>query len=111
MSVLELPRKQRQGRPDWRTSGWRKYVAVERTISGDEGSLISYGSNADFISVVGATTTSTAGGAYWIVETAVILSTQEYDHGLVTIILDADSKPPEAKFTNVIDMMNWLDRD
>lgn len=38
-------------------------------------------------------------------------SHEKYDAAFVKRVLDADAKPPEAKFANLIDMMDWLDRD
>jgi hypothetical protein len=35
----------------------------------------------------------------------------QYDPDFVAQILQADAAPPEAKFTNVVDMLEWLDRD
>ena len=36
---------------------------------------------------------------------------EEYNPELVASLLRARSEEPEATFTNVIDMMEWLDRD
>lgn len=35
----------------------------------------------------------------------------EYDPNMVAALLKADAKAPEAKFTNVKDMLDWLERD
>lgn len=35
----------------------------------------------------------------------------EYDPDFVAIILAADAAEPEASFDNVVDMLDWLDRD
>lgn len=35
----------------------------------------------------------------------------EYDPDLVAALLKADAAPPAAVFDNVIDMMEWLERD
>jgi hypothetical protein len=34
-----------------------------------------------------------------------------YDPDLVTSILKADASEPEASFDNVVDMLDWLNRD
>jgi hypothetical protein len=36
---------------------------------------------------------------------------EEYDHEMVAALLRADAEKPEATFTNVIDMVEWLERD
>jgi hypothetical protein len=38
-------------------------------------------------------------------------SREQYDPELVSAIKQADAAKPEATFTNVIDMMEWLERD
>lgn len=40
-----------------------------------------------------------------------MLRVHEYNPELVKRVLEADAKPPVAKFTNVIDMLEWLERD
>lgn len=47
------------------------------------------------------------GGVY----PAVYVEAEEYDPGLVTSLRRADAAPPEAQFNNVVDMLNWLNRD
>jgi hypothetical protein len=35
----------------------------------------------------------------------------DYDADVVMSILQADAAPPEASFTNVVDMLDWLNRE
>lgn len=44
------------------------------------------------------------GGEYYV-------SAADYDPGFVASILQADAAPPEASFNNVVDMLDWLNRD
>jgi hypothetical protein len=92
----------------------RKYIASCTTFSGSEGAVIGYASNAPMIT--SGTIISTAAMVYeHIVGAVVVLSAQpteqQYDPEFVRKIREADAKPPVAKFTNVVDMMEWLDRD
>jgi hypothetical protein len=101
-------------------------------VSGSNGSMIANGSSADFIvsgTVVNAgsygsgiscgmtishgTTISTPGGVYQIVEVGMSIPSGSfgYDPDLVSSLLRADLEKPEAVFDNVIDMMDWLQRD
>jgi hypothetical protein len=95
-------------------SAWYKYIASATTFSGREGSVIGYASNAPMITS-GTTIVSSAAMVYGhIVGAVVVLSSQpteqQYDPEFVRKIREADAKPV-AKFTNVVDMMEWLDRD
>ena len=98
---------------------WHKYIAAGTTISGQEGATIAYASNGTVTVASGATISSTAmvtAKAYGhLVNAVVVLSAQpteeKYNPEFVRKILEADARPPAAKFTNVVDMMEWLDRD
>jgi hypothetical protein len=111
MSLVELSREQSQFNPIR-----QRYVRAEKTTSGENGALIAYGSNAE-LSVATVGMGNTASTAMTIVGTVVVWSTQasvvneEYDQAFVKRILEADARSPEAKFTNVVDMMKWLERD
>jgi hypothetical protein len=102
MSLLELPRPRRRALPH--------LIPTGNPMQGTLGALIGLGTSADVTVVTGVTMGATAGG-YWIVDMATASSSEEYDPSFVGMILDRDSKPAEAKFTNVIDMLDWLDRD
>lgn len=54
-----------------------------------------------------ATVGASLGGLYY----AVYADPEEYNPDLVADILRADAEPPEAQFNNVVDMLNWLNRD
>ena len=81
--------------------------------------MIGYGSNAEVTAVtsISGSMATTAATTIAFVDTVLMWSTQasvaheKYDAAFVKRVLDADAKPPEAKFANVIDMMDWLDRD
>jgi len=51
-----------------------------------------------------ATIGVTLGGVYYA-------SAGGYDPDFVASILQADAAPPEASFDNVVDMLDWLNRD
>jgi hypothetical protein len=44
------------------------------------------------------------GGEYYV-------GASDYDPDFVASILQADAAPPEASFNNVVDMLDWLNRD
>ncbi len=48
-----------------------------------------------------ATVGFSLGGTY-------VVSSSDYDPDFVKSILDADRAPPEARFNNVVDMLDWL---
>jgi hypothetical protein len=110
MSLGELQRE--DSRPER-----HKYVFAEKAISGLASPLIAYGSNADVTVVAGIAVSSTAVGDWHLVDAGAVWSAaahwveEEYDPAMVTRILEADAKPPEAKFSNVIDMLEWLERE
>lgn len=51
-----------------------------------------------------ATTGISWGGEYYV-------GASDYDPDFVASILQADAAPPEASFNNVVDMLDWLNRD
>jgi hypothetical protein len=69
------------------------------------------------ISVIGpgwstATSGASLAGIYYAGVTAVApAAAEEYDPDFVASILRADVEPPEGRFNNVVDMLNWLNRD
>jgi hypothetical protein len=83
---------------------------VFETVSGF-GKSVTVTSVADSTSMVvvgvdwsNATSGATFGGVYYA-------GAEEYDPDFVASVLKADSEPPEAHFNNVVDMLNWLNRD
>jgi hypothetical protein len=96
----------------------RPLYPVTETVAGFGGARV----------VTGATGTASSGSYAWTsnVEThawtsnAMIgvmfggvyyASAGEYDPDFVASILQADAAPPEASFNNVVDMLDWLNRD
>jgi hypothetical protein len=96
-------------------SGPRRVVEIiNANTSGTLGSCIYYHDNIVINGTVGALTpVSITGVAYvacWMtISTASVGG--EYNPELVKRVLDADAKPPVARFSNVIDMLEWLDRE
>jgi hypothetical protein len=97
---------------------WQMFETATVTVSGAAGSRILNGSNAEYVigggyQWLGGGSTS-AGQAVTVVAYSGITQApevEEYDPAFVTRILDAAAQPPEAKFNNVVDMLNWLNRD
>jgi hypothetical protein len=87
--------------------GARQVYHTQFSISGMEGSRIAYSSNAALAADVFVATTMRR--EYQPVYTSVAGS--GYDPDFVASILHADAAPPEATFTNVVDMLEWLNRD
>lgn len=84
---------------------------VSQTISGTAGARIAYGSNVNVTTVGWVALVSTANQEYQLVGVAPTPVTEEYVPEMVSLLLRLDKAPPEAKFNNVVDMMDWLDRD
>jgi hypothetical protein len=55
--------------------------------------------------------TATIGASLGGVYPAVYVDAEEYDPSFVRSLRRADVAPPEAQFDNVVDMLNWLNRD
>jgi hypothetical protein len=83
--------------------GWVGSV-VTVTTSANSGSLHVIG--LDWLSTT--TTGASLGGIY---RATYADAPEQYDPDFVASILQADAKPPEARFDNVVDMLNWLNRD
>jgi hypothetical protein len=90
----------------------------EYTTSGSDGSRIVNGSNAEYISGVyrwfGGGSTSVSQGVIdysYYSGTALIAAEEEYDPAFVARVLRVDAAPNEATFDNVVDLMDWLERD
>lgn len=99
---------------------------VRRTVPGFEGTQIitaftSCNLDAEVVrSCTGTTADSTnftvnfwtyTGVSIPIVKVALWPTTPEYDQQFANTILAADAAAPEGSFDNVIDLMDWLDRD
>jgi hypothetical protein len=75
------------------------------------------GSNAEYIRGTdqwyGSGSTSVSQGVivYAYSGPASIPAEEEYDPEMVALLLRLDAEAPAAEFDNVIDMMDWLNRD
>jgi hypothetical protein len=87
---------------------------VIETVPGFAGSVtVTSTANSGSLHVVGvgfstATIGASLGGVY---RATYADPPEEYDPDFVASILQADAKPTEAQFDNVVDMLNWLNRD
>jgi len=94
-------------RPPQARSIWHLYPVTE-TVAGFGGARIVTSSTtavvADFGWSSNATTGISFGGVYYT-------DANEYDPDFVASILQADAASPEASFDNVVDMLDWLNRD
>ena len=87
---------------------------VFETVSGFGGAVtITSTANSTSLPVIvldywsNAMSGASLGGIY----RAVYADVEQYDPDFVAGILRADAEPPEAQFNNVVDMLNWLNRD
>jgi hypothetical protein len=110
MSILEGIVDEGRGQ---HSSGRRYICHTARTVSGNAGARIINGSNAEY-TIVG---NLIGFGATVVPEYEVVCmgtfvaSSDNYQPEMVERLLRLDAEAPEAKFNNVIDMMDWLDRD
>jgi hypothetical protein len=85
-------------------------VPITKTVSGFEGARILTALSGVRATLLDLAMTSTAttdvsfGGVYYA-------GTVDYDPDFVASILHADAAAPEASFNNVVDMLDWLNRD
>ena len=89
----------------------RPLYPVTETVAGFNGARVVTGATGTAsLGLEAHTWTSNAtigvafGGVYYA-------SAGEYDPDFVASILQADAAPPEASFSNVVDMLDWLNRD
>jgi hypothetical protein len=89
---------------------WHVYPVTETTAGFGGARIVTMLSGGKYALVVGSGWSSNAtiglslGGEYYA-------STADYDPDFVTSILQADAAAPEASFNNVVDMLEWLNRD
>jgi hypothetical protein len=96
-------------------SGSHRVVEViNANTSGMSGSCVFYHDNIVVNGTIGALTsvfiTGVAYDTCWMTISRASVS-EEYKPELVKRVLEADAKPPVARFSNVIDMLEWLDRE
>src|ERR1700730_14520020 len=89
----------------------RNVFFVTETVAGFGGARIftTVSDSASTVSVgyglfSNATQTFSLGGVYYA-------GASDYDPNFVASILQADAAAPEASFNNVVDMLDWLNRD
>jgi hypothetical protein len=96
-------------------SGSRQLVElINANTSGAIGSCLYYHDDIVVNGAIGATApvmiTNISYDVCWVtISTASIA--EEYGAELVKRVLEADARPPAASFSNVIDMLDWLDRE
>jgi hypothetical protein len=91
-------------------SDWSRSLTCSNgtdVVSFDAGLPVSYGE----FQVICAAARREAMPVVVAVVPAVTRDNSEYDEGMVARILRLDAGEPEAKFDNVIDMLDWLERD
>jgi hypothetical protein len=101
--------KERESTPQTRPV--RNVFRVTETVAGFDGARI-FTTLSDSASTVvvgcslfsNATQTFSLGGVYYA-------GASNYDPDFVASILQADAAAPEASFNNVVDMLDWLNRD
>jgi hypothetical protein len=87
-----------------------RVVPITKTVSGFEGARIfttlsgSFNLAEVYALSSNATSDVSLGGVYYA-------GASGYDPDFVTSILKADADAPEASFDNVVDMLDWLNRD
>jgi hypothetical protein len=91
----------------------RKAHQTAYTASSNAGAFIANGSNVA-ITALGPDMGSTAFHEHYVVcygASAQVATTERYEPAMVAQLLKLDAQAPEAKFNNVVDMMEWLDSD
>lgn len=91
-----------------------RYVApIVRTVSGPEGSQIidALTVMAQTIETIHKIVTATTALHDRVYQTLYTEASGSYDPDFVAEVLQADDAAPEASFDNVVDMLNWLNRD
>jgi hypothetical protein len=88
----------------------RLYTVTE-TVSGSDGSVIVYGTAGAGMQVRGLEWTSTNNASIGVSVGGVYLTASDYDPAFVERVLKADTAPVEATFDNVVDLLDWLERD
>jgi hypothetical protein len=89
-----------------------RLYAVTETVSGSEGSLILYGVAGAGMQVSGLEWTSTNNASIGVSLGGVYFAgSSDYDPAFVERVLNADTAPVEARFDNVVDLLDWLERD
>jgi hypothetical protein len=91
-------------------SVWR-VVPVTKTISGFEGARIVTALSGGLSGLMEGSAWSSNGMIGASLGAVYYAGASDYDPDFVTSILQADAAAPEASFDNVVDMLDWLNRD
>jgi hypothetical protein len=83
---------------------------ITKTVSGSAGTLIGSTSNSER-TVVSDLANATTTQGYQLVCDSTATKTEEYAPEMVELLLRLDTEKPEAKFNNVVDMLDWLNRE
>lgn len=103
MALQELERDQLSQAATWA-------VPITKTVSGSEGAKIvkgatgSFGPSRTYTLVSNATVDVSLVAVYCAGDSA-------HESEFVKSILQADAAAPEANFSNVVDMLDWLNRE
>jgi len=81
---------------------------VSETVSGTGAKLFG-GHTGTAMTTSGWTTNTVVRNV--VVEIVATSASHKYDPDFVASILQADAAPPEVSFNNVVDMLEWLNRD
>jgi hypothetical protein len=113
MSLQESYDRDRRRRPASLYAG--EYSA---SGSGSGSARIMHGSNAEYVIIAagqwfggGSTSAGLSVTAYAYSGATSVAAEEEYDPAFVAKVLAADAAPVEARFDNVVDLMDWLERD
>jgi hypothetical protein len=101
---MNLQVAERRKAPIW----WQVNPIIE-TISGFEGALLFAGSSLSYSGIAIGAFCSNARSPLSFGCT--VTSDSGYDADFVADILKADAAEPEASFDNVVDMLDWLNRE
>jgi hypothetical protein len=87
-----------------------RLAPITKAVSGFDGARIvtSLTDHPNAVSNYGIFSNATDSATF---EMVYYTSTVDYDAGIVASLLHADSASPEANFSNVVDMLDWLNRD
>ena len=85
-------------------------IPITKTVSGSEGARIIKGATGSFGPSRTYTFVSNATADVSMV-VVYFAGVNDYDPEFVTSILQADAAAPEASFDNVVDMLDWLNRE
>jgi hypothetical protein len=111
MSLQSIERDKDFG-PSWLKN--RNRFPITETVNGT-GSRLLYGYTGTVVDLniddAAQWISNTAGPVFATLESTTTTTIGEYDSDFVASVLRADAEAPEASFNNVVDMLDWLNRD